>query len=162
LIRTRKKDRGRFANKNIDVAKMPKSFAVNKGQKVVGFEIDRFGEPDKEAAIMKAMTKGTIISDASGNQYIVEDFLKWSTYGTYGYIFGVSASRRFLIFAVRETESKAADIGVGVEALDLETFNQESRKRKAAVKTGQLSEEQYREWLRQQKAIIDGDGTTRT
>lgn len=152
-IRTRNKDKQRFVDKNIDVLKMTKKFAVNKGRKVVGFYVDRFGEPYKEAAIMEAMTPGTIISDASGNQYIIEEFQKWCLYGTYGHIFGESTRSRYLIFAVHEIGTKTTDISL--EAFNLEAFNRESAKRKAAVKAGQLSEEEYLAWFEQQKTISD-------
>ncbi|MDL2254444.1 hypothetical protein LJC49_10340 [Ruminococcaceae bacterium OttesenSCG-928-I18] len=104
-IRTRNKDKQHFAGKSIDVFKMPKKFAVHKGRNLVGFYVERFGEPHKESAIMKVMTPGTIISDTAGNQYIVEEFMKWSLYGTYGHIFGESGQSRYLIFAVHETNT---------------------------------------------------------
>lgn len=108
VIRTRSRDKRHFADgdiDDIDVFRLPKKFAVHKGRNVVGFYVDRFGEPHKEAAIMRAMTPGAIISDTSGNRYAVEEFLKWSLYGTYGHVFGESTSKRYLIFAVRKTKA---------------------------------------------------------
>lgn len=111
-VRTRNRDKQHFSNMNIDVSTLPMKFAVHKGRNLVGFYVDRFGEPHKESAIMQAMIPGTVISDTAGNQYTVEEFMKWSLYGTYGHIFGESGQSRYLIFAVHKTEKQTAGADV--------------------------------------------------
>ena len=147
VIKGIKKDK-KFVGKTVSIAQTAKRFEVLDGRKVVAFPCSMTIEPNKATAILNAMTPGTTISDAEGNQYVVEEYLK--KYSLHRHLF--NGTGYYLVFSIRATGDKVDEMGL---EFTFEKFKRENAERKAAVKAGVLSEAEYIAWLEQQKSFVE-------
>lgn len=96
----------KFDASSISLAKLPKRFEVLDGKLVVAIPGSLNGaylDGRRSEAIIQAMSPGTKISDAEGNEYLVIEFLKWPSQNRHLF---PHDNQYYLVFSIRALKTK--------------------------------------------------------